>query len=238
VNAGRALARDDIEEACRASAVWFGSRVPHEFRVASSRIGLGWSVDRRERELVAQAVSARQADFVTGRWCAHRVLEAIGRNEPVLAIGRLGGPDWPSGVVGSISHDDGMCVAVAGPGRNVRGIGIDVFGLSRGSALTALAPLILSEAECLRQTRDAHRPSCVPTLFCIKEAVIKAVSPTVQRVLDPRVIEVRLDADRFEATVEGLPDAVEGWHGRSGQYLLALALHRETGRYAADNKPN
>jgi len=187
-----------VEAARPALTRWLQSRLPSGFAVVSAPVDSALPVDRRERDLVANAVQQRQADFITGRWCAHRALQAIGQAQAVIEVNRLGGPVWPAGVIGSISHDAGVCVAVAGLNGSAGGlgfgvgvgVGVDLFGMSRAPAMPALAPLILSAAESRLFERDPEQPLYVQTLFCIKEAVIKAVSPTDRRyILDGELVE-------------------------------------------------
>lgn len=235
----RLEARPETAQAARGALTrWLRSCLSIDFAVVSAPINLALPVDKRERDLVANAVPHRQADFITGRWCAHRALECIGSAQDVLEVNRLGGPVWPPGVIGSISHDAGLCIAIAGTSRGVDGIGVDLFGLSRASALPALAPLILSAMENQLLEREPERPLYVQTLFCIKEAVIKAISPTVQAFIDPRDIDVFLTKDGFEAQANLLPGPTVGWHGQCGDFLVALALNGKKGPYTIDNKPS
>ncbi len=226
------------EAAQRAFTRWLQSCLLIDFAAVSAPADPALPVAQRERDLVANAVRERQADFITGRWCAHRALEAIGRAQDVIEVNRFGGPVWPPGVVGSISHDAGLCVAVAGASQGVAGIGVDLFSVSRASLMPALAPLILSATEYRLLEREPERPLYVQTLFCIKEAVIKAISPTVQAFIDPRDIDVRLSQDGFEAQATSLPDPTMGWHGPCGNFLLALAVHKQNARYTIDSRPS
>lgn len=177
-----------------------------------------------ERRLVDEAVATRRAEFITGRWCAHRALHALGQSCDVLAIGPLGGPAWPPGTVGSITHDRGWCMVVVGPRRGVRGIGIDLFAKSDLNVLPRLSHLIHSPCE---NRRYADRLSCkhhLRKLFCIKEAVVKAISQELGRYLDLRELDVAMDGASFEAAAPGIASGIRGWHGESQVGAAALAV--------------
>lgn len=210
--------------------------LPRGFALATAPVRSGHSIVPAERALVQSAAPARQASFVTGRWCAHRALDAIGRAVDLLQIGPLGAPQWPHGVIGSITHDGGWCLAVAGPQAAAQGIGIDLCSKSRHSILPALAPLIHSEPETRRFAALSHRADHLQALFCIKEAVVKAVSGTAGHYLDLRDIDVHLHGERFEASVAGLPRPARGSHCTDPGYVLALALYGEP--QAAVSRPS
>src|SRR5215469_6693525 len=52
----------------------------------------------------------RAAEFMAGRWCAHRALERLGCPEVVIGSGLHGEPCWPEGFTGSITHKPGTAV--------------------------------------------------------------------------------------------------------------------------------
>ncbi|WP_423832395.1 hypothetical protein [Streptomyces manipurensis] len=67
----------------------------------------------------------RRAQFATARACARRALAGLGREPVALLPGPGGAPQWPSGVVGSITHCEGYRAAVAAPAGVVAALGID-----------------------------------------------------------------------------------------------------------------
>lgn len=213
-----------------------GGWLPGGFAMVTAGVQSGHRIVPAERALVQFAAPARQASFITGRWCAHRALEVIGRPVDLLPVGPLGSPQWPRGVIGSITHDGGWCLAVAGPQAAVQGIGIDLSARSRRSILPALAPLIHSASEARRFAALGHRADHLQALFCIKEAVVKAVSGLAGRYLDLRDIDVHLHGERFEASIAGLPWLAWGLHGIEPGHVLALALCGES--QAVDSRPS
>jgi 4'-phosphopantetheinyl transferase EntD len=137
------------------------------------------AIPAADRAHVDRAVPRRRAEFIAGRWCAHQALRAISMPAAALPTGRLGAPCWPVGAVGSITHDAGYCVAVAGPAASVTGIGIDWCDDTRLAGLSELAEQVVADAErgAFAQASSAARH--LQRLFCAKEAVVKACSASV-----------------------------------------------------------
>jgi 4'-phosphopantetheinyl transferase EntD len=132
-----------------------------------------------EREFVAFAVERRRREFAAGRLLARRFLRSKGYDG---ALRRLpdGSPDWPPGIVGSITHCDTLVAVAIGNDRDCAAIGIDVEAdrpLHEG-----VPELVLADEE-LRRLRA--RPECgdraVLRIFCAKEALYKAIFPISRR---------------------------------------------------------
>lgn len=172
------------------------------------------SLHPEEQGAVAQASTARQREFATGRWLARRLLQELG--EPVVAIGRNADrtPHWPAGWVGSITHSGPGCAVAIGRASDLHGLGIDLEpdravkpGVERmvcfGDELAWIAAE--GEGEVGRRCR---------LVFSAKEAVYKAFHPRTGRVW--RFAEVALEIDlvrgRFEARLpaDAGPAAIAG----------------------------
>ncbi|WP_308198075.1 4'-phosphopantetheinyl transferase family protein [Saccharopolyspora soli] len=78
-----------------------------------------------EEALIARAVEKRRREFTTGRWCARRALERLGVPPAPLLRGERGAPQWPSGIIGSITHCTGYRAAVVAQADKVHTVGID-----------------------------------------------------------------------------------------------------------------
>ena len=78
-----------------------------------------------EEALIARSVESRRREFTTGRHCAHRALETLGRPAAAILSDAKGGPRWPAAVVGSITHCDGYRAAAVAYAARVRSLGID-----------------------------------------------------------------------------------------------------------------
>lgn len=147
-----------------------------------------------EEALVAGAVDKRRREFATGRACARAALTALGiPNRPLLAE-QGGGPAWPAGLVGSITHCEGYRAAAVAPDRDVITLGIDAEPNSR------LPPGVLEMvADAREQSWVAQLAAADPTvcwdtlLFSAKEAVYKAWFPIAKSWLDFTDVTVTLE---------------------------------------------
>ena len=151
--------------------------------------GLGWAMAQpqpdtgalfpEERAAMARAVPTRVAEFTGGRVAARAALARIGLPPVAIPVGDDRAPAWPEGVVGSISHGGGVCVAVVGRAAAWRGLGVDlepdaplppdlVAEIAVEAELAALAPM--------GQGHAATR------VFSAKEAAYKAQYPETRAV--------------------------------------------------------
>jgi 4'-phosphopantetheinyl transferase EntD len=62
-----------------------------------------------EKTFIAKAVDKRRREFTTARGCARAALAALGLPPAPIVPGPRGAPQWPTGVVGSITHCAGYC---------------------------------------------------------------------------------------------------------------------------------
>lgn len=202
---------------------------PAGFHVVGALAHEGLPIPDADRTLVAKAVPRRRAEFVAGRWCAHQALHAAALPAASLPTGRLGAPCWPDGAIGSITHDAGHCLAIAGPLAHIAGIGIDWCDDSRLDGLPALAEQILADAEHDAFARAASKARHLQHLFCAKEAVVKAASASVGSFLELRGIVIGTDrsggsdSGAFHARIDGHALLIRGRLLPARAHALALA---------------
>ncbi len=127
-----------------------------------------------EAAVVEHAVDKRRREFTTGRVCARRALLNLGRPAAPLLPGAHGEPQWPAGVVGSITHCQGYRAAVVGEVSQVASIGIDAEPNEPlpGTLLKSISqPAERADVDMLARTFPGV---CWDRLlFCAKEAVYK-----------------------------------------------------------------
>ncbi|MAS10150.1 4'-phosphopantetheinyl transferase superfamily protein [Salinisphaera sp.] len=123
-----------------------------------------------EARLITRAVETRRAEFASGRVLARNALAALGR--PVQALGATpgAGPDWPDGVVGSLTHAHGVVAAAVARKTALAGLGIDIEG-PRTLSLSTWGS-VFTQAECAALT-DSHAAA---RLFSAKEAAYKCLA--------------------------------------------------------------
>jgi len=176
-----------------------------------------------EVALTRDMIPKRRSEFLSGRSCARKLLRRLGVADQPLLVGRNRAPQWPEGIVGSISHTGGACVAVVGRALSVRAIGVDVE--RTGAVRRELERRIATPEE--RSAYAARDDDWRTLLFSAKEAVYKAVRPATG--LRPRFEDVRVDLSvpgelAAEVSVPGTPPvAVRGCWFRAAGFVVAVA---------------
>lgn len=183
-----------------------------------------------EEALVARAVDKRRREFATGRSCARSALAALGVAPGPILRGERGAPQWPPGIVGSITHCAGYRAAAAARASDVAAIGLDAepdAPLPRG----VLDMISLPEERAA--LRGLPAGACWDRLlFCAKESVYKAWFPLTRRWLGFEEARVTINAadGTFEARLlaEAPPEdpAPAGFSGRwlAGDGLILTAI--------------
>jgi 4'-phosphopantetheinyl transferase EntD len=158
---------------------------------------------------------------------------------PPVTIGRRADdrdPEWPDGIVGSITHSHGVAAAACARASDVLAIGLDI------ERAGPLGDDIVREI-CRPDELDALRTATPPLpsdwpklLFAVKEAGYKAWFPRTRAPLEFHAMHVTLDppARRFSATVHhaatahlaDAPWVLEGRFDWTDEVVLAGALIR------------
>jgi 4'-phosphopantetheinyl transferase EntD len=187
-----------------------------------------------EEAVIAHAVDNRRREFATGRACARAALAKLGVPGAAILPGARGAPQWPAGVVGSITHCAGYRACAVAFGRDVVAIGVDAEPNRelRDGVLRAVA----GEAEEARvRALRAEIPEVCwdRLLFSAKESLYKAWFPLTGRRLRFRDAQVDFDPLRRTFSARLLVDgpvvngaALTGLDGRwaVGDGLLATAI--------------
>jgi 4'-phosphopantetheinyl transferase EntD len=135
-----------------------------------------------EEAVIANAVDKRRQEFTTARACARAALAELGLPPVPIVPGPRGAPQWPDGVVGSITHCAGYRAAAVAHARAIVTIGMDAE--PHDTLPDGVLGAIASPAE---QARVAALSAAKPglcwdrMLFCAKETVYKAWFPLTLR---------------------------------------------------------
>lgn len=136
-----------------------------------------------ERAAVAGAVEKRRQEFATARFCARQALARLGVAPVALPPGPRRAPQWPPGIVGSITHCSGYRAAAVARAAEVWSLGIDAEPdkpLPEG----VLETIALPEERHMLERLTACAPAAVSwdrLLFSAKESVYKAWFPLAGR---------------------------------------------------------
>lgn len=174
-----------------------------------------------ESAAMARAVPARRREFAAGRRAARDAMEAL--DLPAAAI--LPGPDrapiWPEGVVGSISHGGGACLALVARQGVITGLGIDLEP-------TEALPQDMIEAVCTKPERAAIKDHDLlgRVIFCVKEAVYKAQYPLSHQMLEFHDLETSIDLTegRYEARFKRACPPFQAGAQIGGRIVIAQGL--------------
>ena len=101
--------------------------LPHAVEVEAGVPGdPAHSMHPQEGQVVAGAAEVRRIEFAAGRDLARTALRRLGVDGHALLPAKDRSPQWPAGVVGSISHTRRLC-GVAGARRGaVTSLGLDI----------------------------------------------------------------------------------------------------------------
>jgi len=172
-----------------------------------------------EAAAIASARPLRQTEFIAGRRAARRAMTDLGLPPAPVPVGADRAPQWPGGVIGSLSHTRTVCLAAVAPASAARAIGIDVE--DDAPLEEALIPSICTRAERARYAGpDAAR--LAKLTFSAKEAAYKAQYPLTKTLFGFNHLDVTFDAakGRFDATFLAPAGAFETGdvlHGRFAQ---------------------
>lgn len=126
----------------------------------------------------------RRNEFLLGRAAARLALMDVGLPNPSQVMQRAGrDPDWPAGIVGSITHCSPWAVAAVASSSYVKALGIDLECTSsvpeKEIVSTVCRP---SELRWVFEGQQSQLRTAM--LFSAKESVYKALYPRCQKFFD------------------------------------------------------
>jgi 4'-phosphopantetheinyl transferase EntD len=150
----------------------------------------------QEEAVIARAVDKRRREFTTTRACARAALARLGLPPVAIVPGQRGAPQWPDGVVGSMTHCAGYRACAVARDKDLLTIGLDAEPHDKlpDGVLGAVA----SEEE---RKRLATLAAAAPgthwdrILFSAKESVYKAWFPLTLRWLGFEHASVTIDPE-------------------------------------------
>ncbi|MGW7346795.1 4'-phosphopantetheinyl transferase family protein [Streptomyces sp. NPDC054854] len=192
-----------------------------------------------ELRLIEKSVDSRKLEFTTARRCAREALGGLGLPPRPILPDRHGAPQWPEGVVGSITHCTGYRAAALARTTDVLLLGIDAepnAPLPEGVLESIALPGELLRVR--RMSRAAPEVHWDRLLFCMKECVYKSWYPYTGRRLEFEDADISFEAGTTTFSAElrlpGRPartpqaDPLEGrWLLHGGLLVTAVSLGRE-----------
>lgn len=148
-----------------------------------------------ERAVIARAGESRRKEFMTVRACARMALARLGKPAAPVLRGPRGAPQWPAGVVGSITHCAGYRGVAVASTDHIVSLGIDAEP-NEPLPDPSMLGFIARDEERARIADLASGMSGVcwdRLLFSAKESVYKAWFPLTLRWLDFESADVVMD---------------------------------------------
>jgi enterobactin synthetase component D len=178
-----------------------------------------------ERALAATLGPARQRDWIAGRAALRRLLDDAGVAPTPILVDDRGAPILPAGWVGSISHKRGVAAAIVTSSTN-GWVGIDVERAAPPRLDISRRVLTDAELERLAALPEDQRGLRITLSFAIKEAIYKAIDPTLRRYVGFREVELLIDSNAVTVST-AIPLAIEAeWREQNGMWLCtARARH-------------
>jgi 4'-phosphopantetheinyl transferase EntD len=189
-----------------------------------------------EEAVVSRAVEKRRHEFTTARACARSALRRLDLAPVPILSDERGAPQWPLGIVGSITHCAGYCAAAAAHARDFLTIGIDAEpnNVLPDGVLDRIS-LADERSRLLDLTATAPGICWDRLLFSAKEAIYKAWYPLTRRWLGFEEAEITINAadgtfdarllvPALDVTDSPLPDFAGRWLACDGLVATAIAV--------------
>lgn len=179
-----------------------------------------------ERPGLAHAVNRRRREIIAGRLLARALLDRLGGEPAPIRQRRDRCPDWPAGIVGSITHTDTVCAVALCKTDQAFALGVDLEP-------RAPLPRDIWKLVCRPEELEVALQSTTPALwtrwmFSAKEAFYKAQYPLTGIFMEPLDIAVQVDPSgkTYRVACSGpAPDDRELQRCLSGQGLLSSSSH-------------
>jgi 4'-phosphopantetheinyl transferase EntD len=181
-----------------------------------------------EADRVSKAVEKRRREFATVRHCARQAFAELGIPPVALLNGERGAPQWPDGVIGSMTHCAGYRAAVVARTSVIHTVGIDAE--PHATLPEGVAGMIARDEEKAMLTSLRAADPAIHwdrMLFCAKEAVYKAWYPLMRKWLGFEEASITLDpAGTFQAKlmVPGPVVAGKQLDGFAGRWIVGDGL--------------
>lgn len=173
-----------------------------------------------EERYVRRAVARRRDEFAAGRACARAALSSLGAERVAIPVGPDRSPQWPPGIVGSITHTGGYCAVAVARTTSFSGIGIDAEEI--GAVSRDLWPVLFTPAEIrlLESLPRKEQLEMATVLFSAKESFYKCGSARSAGCAEFTDVEISVSGSTF--TVHPIPPAASARSAQlsTGKYLI------------------
>lgn len=127
------------------------------------------------------APEQRKKEFLLGRHCATLALKKLNPDWQISDINIRAdrSPDWPQGIVGTITHCEGFTAAVVGKQKKFFGIGRDTEPVLTESTSAEIRKLVTlpGEVEKLAKLFSGDEFKALTLIYSAKESLYKCLAP-------------------------------------------------------------
>ena len=197
-------------------AHWLRALLPPEVIVIEGRLSdARGELFEIESGALANAVPKRRNEFAAGRFMAHAAMVRLRGQAQAVPMGPDRAPQWPAGVVGSITHAGEFGAAAVARSEDWASLGVDLDVVSRFDP--SLDRLVLTP-------RERQLGLWLPLVFSAKESVYKAQYPLARQWLDFADLELTVEPGRFEARLRRAAGPFAAGHVFAGRWREAAGL--------------
>lgn len=180
------------------------------------------------------AVEKRQREFAAGRAAARAGLKKLGRPDSFIGVGSDRSPLWPAGLVGSITHTNGLAVVVVARREQIAAVGLDLElcdAVNEGLWREILTP---TESAWVRRCPGDRQTGLATVIFSVKESFFKLQYPLTGMWVDFQEAEVAKITGQIELNPALSPAPLPG--ASPGEFTRGL--HCPAGAGPAGQRPN
>ncbi|MFE9679809.1 4'-phosphopantetheinyl transferase [Streptomyces sp. NPDC002701] len=162
-----------------------------------------------EEALIARAVEKRRREFALVRGCARQAMEKLGVPPQAVLPGDRGAPQWPTGLIGSMTHCEGYAGAALARATDLASLGIDAEP-HRQLPDGVLSSVALPDEDRRLRVLAGRYPAIHwdRLLFSAKESVYKAWFPLTGKWLDFSEADIEVFMDPGHTTSGSLRAAL------------------------------
>jgi 4'-phosphopantetheinyl transferase EntD len=141
------------------------------------------------------AAEKRRIEFILGRYCAFKACEELGYDLKDLERGTTREPLWPDEVIGSISHTNGIVMALVGLTVDTKAVGIDIEGVIEPNRFNTIERMVLTDHDKNFLEENFYNSPKLAEIYSIifsaKEALFKLLYPTCKCYFDFREADIQ-----------------------------------------------
>ena len=176
-----------------------------------------------EKSYIIKANHKRTQEFITGRFCAKKVLAELGVKVNVIPRDEHRAPVWPENVTGSISHSGRLCASIVAFKNDYLGIGLDIE--QKKILKPAMAEYICNEDE-LKYIEEKNNPYLAVLFFSAKEALYKCLVQATEFQLGFKDVSINIASkDSFSIEFHNHPidpKRFTCWYRLGPKYVYSL----------------